>query len=209
VLIISRKLYSDRLIKEKDIIGNIVLIDGSDTDYITEFGDVYKKYNVEENLYFKKNPYINKHNGYVYVGITFSDGVNRNRRLHILIAKAHIKNPNPSKYNIVGHLDNDKSNYNISNLYWTNTSENTKKAFDEGLAINASGYEDSQSIPVYCLTLDKNIYKEYGSMILAHKELGVSVSTISRQCKHDIKTNPRCGYYFRFQEEYDNQGFVK
>lgn len=108
----------------------------------------------------------------------------------------------------MGHLDNDKSDYDISNLYWTNTSENTKKAFDDGLAKNDFGHKDSQSTPIYCLTLDHKIYNEYGSMVIAHKEIGVSVSTISRQCKHEIKTNPRCGYYFRFQEEYDKYGFI-
>lgn len=204
----SRRIFKEKLINISHIKGNLVLIDGSSTDYITEFGKVYKIYDKENEMYFNKKLYTNKHNGYVYVGITFSDGINRNRRVHVLLAKAHIKNPNPTIYNIVGHSDNDKSNYDISNLYWTNTSENTKKAFDDGLAKNDVGYEDSQSIPIYCFNMNKILIRDYGSMILARKDLGVSVSTVGRQCRHETNTRPRCGYYFRFQKEYNDFGFI-
>ena len=206
-MVITKK-NMENLTNKKDIVGKLVLINGSSTDYITEFGEVYKIYDDINNIYFKKKSHINKYNGYVYIGITFSDGVNRARRLHVLLANAHIPNPNQNSYNIVGHKDNNKSNYDINNLYWTNTSENTKKAFEDGLIINDNGYEDSQSIPIYCFDMNKKLIKDYGSMILARKDLGVSVSTVGRQCRHETKTHPRCGYYFRFQEEYDKLGFV-
>ena len=202
------KRIEGRLTKREDIVGNMVLIYGSSTDYITEYGSVYKIFDYDKNLYLNKKYRINKHNGYVYIGITFSDGINRNRRLHVLLAKAHINNPKPDIYNIVGHMNNVKSDFDISNLYWTNVSENTKKAFDDGLMKNDIGYEDSQSIPIYCFDINKNLIKDYGSMIRAFKDIGVTVSTIGRQCRHEIKTHPRCGYYFRFQEEYNKYGFI-
>lgn len=208
VLIISRRLFYNKLIDESSIKGDLVLIDGSNTDYITQFGEIYKLYDEDKRLYFKKKSFVNNHNGYVYSGITFKDGINRSRRLHVLLAKAHIPNPNPIEYDIVGHKDNNKTNYNINNLYWTNTSENTKKTYDDGLAKNDIGYDDSQSIPVCCFNLNKELIKEYGSIILASNDLGVSKSTIARQCRHEVMTRPRCGYYFRTQEEYNSFGFI-
>lgn len=39
--------------------------------------------------------------------------------------------------------------------------------------------------------------------------VGQSTKTgILYQCKHCMKTKPRKGYYFRFKEEYDRDGFV-
>ena len=96
-------------------------------------GNVYKYY--YDDLYFKKKSHINKHNGYIYVNITCKDGKNRSRRLHVLMAKTFLFNPNPKKYKIVGHKDNDKSHYELSNLYWTDNQENTQKAVDDGLNI--------------------------------------------------------------------------
>lgn len=207
-MIISKRIEG-RLTKVEDITGKLVLIEGSNTDYINQFGEVYKIYDKVNKLYLKKKHYRNNHNGYIYIGITFSDGINRSRRLHVLLAKAHLTNPNPISYNIVGHKNNDKSDYDINNLYWTNTSENTKKAFDDGLAKNDKGYDDSQSISICYFNMSGELLGEYGSMILAHKELNVSVSTIGRQCRHETITHPRCGYYFRTKEEYDKVGFIK
>ena len=96
----------------------------------------------------------------------------------------------------------------MNNLCWTNASENTKKAFDDGLVKNAKGYEDSQSYPVYVFDLDYNLIKDYGSATLCAKDLGVSKSTVLRHCNHEIKGKPRKGYYFRFQDEYNKKGFV-
>ena len=65
------KRIEGRLTKREDIVGNMVLIDGSSTDYITEYGSVYKIFDYDKNLYLKKKYHINKYNGYAYVGITF------------------------------------------------------------------------------------------------------------------------------------------
>ena len=54
----------------------------------------------------------------------------------------------------------------------------------------------------------KNFIEAIGSCTLASKKYNVSKSTVCRQCKHEIKTKPRCGYYFRYKDEYDEKGFV-
>lgn len=188
-----------KTIKFEDIKEKIVLIDGSLSDYISENGNVYKK--LANGLFFKKKTYLNKTNGYIYCGITNDKGVNKTRRVHKLVALAFILNKNVEKYNIVGHLDNNKTNNTISNLYWTNVSENTKKAYDDGLAINKKGYEDSQSFPVIVYNMNMEEVARYGSVSICHKEMKVSKSTILRHCNGDIKGKSRTGYVFKFDDK--------
>ena len=63
-------------------------------------------------------------------------------------------------------------------------------------------------MPVAVFDTNKNFIEFMGSFRMTATKYGVSVSTVSRQCNHEIKTKPRCGYYFRFKNEYDSQGFV-
>ena len=187
-----------------DIKEEIKLIEGTENYFVGNCGNIYIK---KDNKFYKKKNYINPHNFYAYCGIKYKGNINLTKvRVHRLVAIAFIDNPN--NYNIVGHKDNNKSNNIYTNLYWTTISENTKKAYDDGLAKNDKGYEDSQSFPVCVFDMDKKLIKEYGSMSIAAKELKVSKSTVSRQCQHQIYTKPRCGYYFRYKEEYYKEGFV-
>mgnify|MGYP002512377746 CR=1 FL=1 len=86
--------------------------------------------------------------------------------------------------------------------------KNTKDAYNRGLAKNAKGYEDSQSMAIYYFDMNKKLLGDYGSVSEASKNLGITKTGILYQCKHNIKTTPRCGYYFRFKKEYDELGFV-
>lgn len=194
----TKRIITDRYYKKADIPEPIALIDGSNTDYVSTSGRIFK-YISNYDLFYEKKTRINEYNGYVYCGITMSDGRNKSHRVHRLVAKKFIENEN--NYDIVGHKNNIKHDNRVENLYWTTVSENTKKAFNDGLAANAKGFDDSQSNPVDVYDANMNYIKTYGSMILCHKELGVSVSTISRQCKGQIKTKTRCGYIFRYHNK--------
>lgn len=176
---------------------DLSLIEGSDTDYITPLGNVYKlTYN---GLFLKKNIKPNIRNGYVYVGITMSDGKNKSTRVHRLVAKAFI--PNPNGLEIVGHKNNIKHDNRVENLYWTTISENTQKAFDDELVKNAKGYEDSQSNPVNVYNNKGELIAKYGSISECSKALGVSKNTISRWCKGAVSSKkPRKGYTFSYQK---------
>lgn len=181
-----------------DIIEKISPIEGSSTDYISENGNVYKL--MKNNKFYKKKLYINKNNGYAYCGISMDTGVNKSHRIHILTAKAFI--PNPNNYNIVGHDDNIKNHNEYTNLYWTTTSENTQKAFDDGLAKNASGYDDNQSIPVI-MYYDNIPYGAYGSIKECNRITGIPVSTIIRRANNEIDATDYRRYKnigFKYQE---------
>lgn len=155
--------------------------------------------------YFKYKTTINNHNGYVYCPVKQVVSENEtkiiHKRLHILIAKAFIANPN--NYFIVGHKNNIKSDNRVENLYWTTISENTKKAYDDGLAKNDSGFDDSQSKPVMMYsTYTNELLGTYGSGREASKETGIPLNTISRQCKY--KRPVRKEYYFRYVDDKSN-----
>jgi hypothetical protein len=57
------------------------------------------------------------------------------QKVHRLIAKQLVKNLNPTEFDTVDHIDNNKLNNHPSNLQWTTSSANTKKAAKDGLFI--------------------------------------------------------------------------
>lgn len=164
--------------------------------YATKSGDIYRKY--YQNRYIKLR--YNTCYGYYYCGIVVN-GKRVTMRVHRVIALTWIPNPDPEKYTIVMHIDNNKQNNNIDNLKWGTISENTKQAFDDGLACNAKGYDDSQSMPI--IMYDTQTHRElgrFGSIRSAAKELKCSMTTIARQCKAPEFTQFRKPFYFKYDQ---------
>ena len=199
----AKRKLENKLIDRKLITEELRLIIGSDTDYITPTGQIYKDYG--NNKMFKKSVFINKNNGYCYCNITYPEG-QKQRRVHILVAENYV--PNPNNFPIVLHLDNDKTNNNYLNLKWGTVQENTKNAYKDGLVKNAKSWDDSQSMAVCQFDLDFNLINKYGSVSEAMRETGMTKTGILYQCNHKLKTKPRKGYYYRFLKEYDEKGFV-
>lgn len=183
----------------KDEIGeDLVPIEESLTDYITKSGRVFKLDN--NGLYFEKAVYENKHNGYMYVGINVSNiegkAYNKNRRQHVLLAKAFI--PKIEGCDIVGHKDNNKKNNSLENLYWTTVKENTQKAVDDGLMINDIGIQDSQSNPIGVYNLDGVLVAVYGSIREAARYIeGVNTPSSIAKVLDNGATKAVKGYLYR------------
>lgn len=194
----------NKLINVYDINEELCVIEESNGDYyITRSGKVYTDYGNDMFYPMKVFKILRPHDktkGYWYVNIKNKDNKMVSRRLHVLLAKAFI--PNPNNYPCVMHKDDDGFNYNLDNLQWGTISQNTKMAFDNGKAHNDKGFDDSQSKPVNQYdTLTGALIKEFGSTREAAKEVGMTVSGISRQCR--FKKNPITETYFRFREDTD------
>ena len=174
-------------------------IENSEDHWIDFDGSVYA-YNTRNN---QKRELIKKSqhlvHGYKYCGIKYKGRENNiTKRVHRLVAEAFI--PNPNNYNVVGHRNNIKDDNRVENLYWTTVQENTQKAFDDGLAKNDKGYDDSQSNPVIMFeTATNKKINEYGSICEASKQTGISKNTISRQAKY--KRPVRKPFYFRYADD--------
>ena len=196
---IAGRLLKNKLIPKNQISEKMYLLKNSDTDYITRTGKIYKDYG--NDMYYPKRVFVNHHNGYVYTTITYLiDGkhINKQRRVHILLAETFL--PNPNNYPVVMHKDNNKENNDLNNLKWGTISENTKQAFDDGLAYNAKGYKDSQSMPVVMFDAKTNeIIGKYGSMSEAERITGINKQTVRNQA---LRKKPvRKPFYFRFQKD--------
>lgn len=74
--------------------------------------------------------------GYLQVQIRKPEGYNtrngyKTKRIHQLVAKAFI--PNPNNYPVINHIDGNKSNNNVDNLEWCSHKYNVQHAFENGL----------------------------------------------------------------------------
>ncbi len=76
----------------------------------------YKRTGKEKILIYRKHK-----NGYIYIGLC-KDGIVKSFRVHRLVAKTFISNPN--NYEEVNHKDEDKSNNCVENLEWCNPKYN-------------------------------------------------------------------------------------
>lgn len=120
-------------------------------------------------------PTVHKKSGYVVVYLPMGKrGSVKSIRLHRAIAEAFI--PNPNNLPVVNHIDEDKTNYSVSNLEWVTSEENTRKH-----------YEILEKGDWYCnnrkLSVDDVIYIRNNantvSLSYLSKLFGVSLTTIS------------------------------
>ena len=82
-----------------------------------------------------------------YYKVTISHGkLVKDERVHVLVAKAFVKNPNPEKFHIVNHLDGNKLNPVYTNLEWTDHHGNMKHAVDHNLINPARGEKSGRAI---------------------------------------------------------------
>lgn len=191
------------LITEEEIGEKLYLIYCSNTTYITKTGNLYERYG---DLYYKKRTCISNHNGYTYCSIRFKDGKKRSRRLHKIMAEMFIHTVPVEGLNIVGHHDNIKSNYNLEDLYWTDNQKNVNKAIEDGLNINTTAENDSQSI--YVKAVDKNtkeVVGIYGSMrecVRCIKNLDIGfISSVVKKDFYKPRTR-KYAYLYSSKEEF-------
>ena len=189
----AKRKLQDKLIKKEQISEQLKQIPKSNA-YCTPSGKFYADYG--EGLFYPLKTTTNPKHHYKQVGIRYEwKNHNTIKRAHRLIAEAFI--PNPNHYKIVGHYDNDKTNNNVSNLYWTTIQENTQKAYNDGLIINDKGWEDSQSQPISVYDRKGNLIENCGSISEASIKYKITKSGIIYQCENKPK-KVRKKYIFRY-----------
>lgn len=104
---------------------------------ISNYGRIYNKRKDNE-----LKSWTNNRNGYI-CSMLCENSVKKNVRVHILVAKAFI--PNPDNKPFVNHIDGDKTNNLSNNLEWVTQSENQLHAHKTKLQVNAKGTQSKLS----------------------------------------------------------------
>ena len=140
-------------------------------------------------------PHHNTH-GYASVEL-WSKGKRKRMLIHRLVAQAFI--PNPNGYPQINHMDENKSNNDVSNLEWCTAkynmnygegAKNRHKYIDYSRPVfreNAIKNGKKRSIPVQMLKDGKAI-AQFESANEAHRQTGISQGNILRVVKGIRKT---------------------
>ena len=101
---------------------------GKKTRYdVTYSGEVYNR-----ETGTKYSQISDSRSGYVHVSVSDKNAhlPTRTLAVHRMVAETFI--PNPARFKVVNHLDNDRNNNRVDNLEWTTQSENLKYAYNQG-----------------------------------------------------------------------------
>ena len=122
------------------------------------------------------------HSGYIYVRVDKDKYA-----LHRIMAYTFIVNQNPGGYNVVNHIDGNKTNNSAINLEWTDIKGNNQHNHTAGLIKYFN-----RKIGQY--DLEHNLIKEFKSIVDAEKEL--KIKTIKAVLYK--KQNTAGGFIFKY-----------
>lgn len=118
----------------------------------------------------------------------YLNGTSRKYYVHRLVATAFINNPNKREF--VNHIDGHKDNNHYTNLEWVTKSENVIHAYSTGLIVNTARKSIAKPGTIV-LQIDKKTgetIREFDSIRLAERELGIDRMGIKRTCEGRRKT---------------------
>lgn len=148
---------------------------------VSSFGRIKS---LKKNIIMKP---ILQSNGYCHIGL--NNGVQKQFRLHRIIANTFI--PNPENKPQVNHKDGNKQNNRIENLEWNTPKENMNHAMRTGLnrpsMIGRFGADHNTSKPCLQISSDGFLLAVYGSQYEAMRQTGICQTTINKCSKGKIK----------------------
>lgn len=124
-----------------------------------------------------------------------NEGKAERKFVHRLVAKAFVSNPDPSKYNVVNHLDENKKNNKAENLEWTDHQGNIQ--YSGKYCLNSREHRENLNTPVEKYTKKEGILETYSNLNDASEKTGLSLTEITECCLGFRKTTG--GFGFRFK----------
>ena len=128
----------------------------------------------------------------------------RNLTIHRLVAQAFI--PNPNNYNVVNHINGDKTDNRIENLEWCTHKHNTQEAYRLGLMnISEKHIEQMRNLGIKSgkkvaqKDLQGNVIQIFRSGNQASIQTNISQGLISQCCNKKIKMAG--GYLWEYLEK--------
>lgn len=128
--------------------------------------------------------------GYKFVTLQTLIGTKRSR-VHRLVANAFIENPLKKPY--VNHINGIRSNNEVSNLEWVTPSENTKHAWEEGLATSTRKKKVKQ------YSLNGVFMMEYESITDAAEQTESQAPKITLCCQRERQSTNQ--YQWRYSDD--------
>lgn len=138
-------------------------------------------------------PYENKRNGYLTINL--SNKGRKNLRIHRIVAKAFLPNPNNKPY--INHIDGNKKNNNITNLEWCTQKENVDHA------IKVLGVDHKKGIEKTHEKSKKKVIRSDGKIYSCIQEAKQEFPNahIVEVCQGKLKTTK--GYGWKYYKEVD------
>jgi hypothetical protein len=176
-------------------------IEGYENEYqINQFGEIRTLKNSPKLKKFDTlKPQLSKSNGYMYQ-MLYKNGKPKLVRIHRLVAKAFV--PNPNNFTQINHIDGNKQNNNASNLEWCDQPYNMKHAYKTGLQKPSEKQKEAirntnklKRKKVVQLK-DGKVINTFSSMSEASRKTNITTSLISRCC--NLKRKSTNGYEWRF-----------
>ena len=126
-----------------------------------------------------------------YVVVTMSDryGVQRNKRIHVLVATMFLSNQLDSA--TVDHIDRDRSNNKVSNLQWATKSQQS---------LNREPTNSYKGRPLYQFDLNGRGIARWETITIASRSSGLVHQMIRWSC---VNHKPHGGFYWRYCDEVD------
>ena len=117
--------------------------------------------------------------GYLRIQL-WSNGSCEYVSIHRLVAEEFV--PNPNGYDVVNHIDGDKSNNSADNLEWCTQQENIQHAWRNGLSKRRLNSKLSKA--VWQCDSEGTLIRLFPSTMEVERELGIKHTNISYAVKH-------------------------
>lgn len=135
---------------------------------------MYKEHIINGYVQTARKPYVRR-----VVNLTNCKGEKKMFKVHILVAKAFIDNPN--NYNVINHIDGNSLNNYVSNLEWCTPKQNAQHAIENKLKKCATNREDLKEI-IYS-------YRKFGKNYTMKKHNLTTQELYDIRKKYGIKAN--------------------